>query len=95
MRTAVVLDSTQTLVFTKEQRQHRLVAAGGQTGGAPGQHAAQLAGVWQQRLPHGLVDSVPVARGHEAHEVRACASTEPRSELPKGASAACGAAGAP
>ncbi|TNN87095.1 hypothetical protein EYF80_002850 [Liparis tanakae] len=56
------------------------------TRGAPGQQAAQSAGVRPQRLLDRLVDSVPVMRGHEAHEVRTCAGTKcrvsARGELP-------------
>lgn len=62
-------------IFTKKQREHGLVVCRGQTGGSRCQQAAQSAGVWQQRLPDRLVDSVPVVRGHEAHKVRTCAST--------------------
>lgn len=62
---------------TKEEGEHRPVARGGQTGStAAGEHAAQPAGVRQQRLLERQVDPVPVARGHEAHEVGACAGTD-------------------
>ena len=62
-------------IFTKEDREDGLVPYGRQTGRPPGQQAAQVADVGQDRLMDRLVHPVPVTRGHEAHKVRAWAGT--------------------
>lgn len=61
---------------TKEEGEHRPVALGGPTGSAAAtEHEAQPAGVRQQWFLKREIDPVPVARGHEAHEVGPCAGT--------------------
>lgn len=72
----IVILKRTFLLRTKEEGEYRPVARGGQTGSATGEHAAQSAGVWQQWLLEWQVDSVPVARGHETHEVGACLSRD-------------------
>lgn len=64
-----------SFIFTKEKREHGLVACGGETRGPLRQQPTQSAGVWKQRLLDRMVDSVRVMRGHEAHQTSTCAST--------------------
>lgn len=70
-----MLVEPNVFLFTEEQREHGPVVRGGQTGGPFGQQPAQIAGVWHRRLSVKLVHSVPVVRGHEAHEIGTCTST--------------------